>query len=37
MEYHKIIHLLDNTLNHPTKIKTKAYNTNSQIKFKLQC
>ena len=29
MEYHKIMHLLDNTLNHPTKFKTKAYNTNS--------
>ena len=45
MEYQKIINLLDNTPNQPTKFRTKnwieinddshgMYNTNSQIKFK---
>ena len=45
MEYQKIINLLDNTPNQPTKFKTKIWveingdlritcNTNSQIKFK---
>ena len=44
MEYEKIINLLDNTPNQPTKVRTKnwdkindshgTYNTNSQIKFK---
>ena len=45
MEYQKIINLLDNTPNKPTKFTTKnwleinddsrgTYNTNSQIKFK---
>ena len=45
MEYQKIMNLLDNTPNQPTKFKTKiwveinddshrTYNTNSQIKFK---
>ena len=45
MEYQKIINLLDNTPNKPTKSRTKhwlevnddsrgTYNTNSQIKFK---
>ena len=45
MEYQKIINLLDNTLNQPTKFRTKiwvkinddargTYNTNSQTKFK---
>ena len=45
MEYQKIINLLDNTPNQPTKFRTKnwveinddsrgTYNTNSQIKFK---
>ena len=45
MEYQKIINLLDNTPNQPTKIRTKncveindeergTFNTNSQIKFK---
>ena len=45
MEYQKIINLLDNLLNQPTKSMTKnwveingdsrwTYNTNSQIKFK---
>ena len=45
MEYKKIINLLDNTPNQPTKFRTKSwvevnydscgiYNTNSQIKFK---
>ena len=45
MEYQKIINLLDNTPNKPTKFRTKnwveingdsrgTYNTNSQIKFK---
>ena len=45
MEYHKIIYLLDNTPNQPSKFKTKnqveisdgsyeAYSTGSQIKFK---
>ena len=46
MEYPKIINLLDNTLNQPSKFRTKnwvdindddsgTYNTNSQIQFKL--
>ena len=46
MEYQKIINLLDNTLNQPTKFTTKnwikvnvgsygVYNTSSQIKFKI--
>ena len=44
MEYHKILNLLDNTPNQPSKFKTKncveiknsqgAYTTNSQINFK---
>ena len=45
MEYQKIINLLDNTPNQPTKLRTKnlveindesrgRYDTNSQIKFK---
>ena len=45
MEYQKIINLLDNAPNRPTKFKTKdcveinddtrgMYNTNSQFKFK---
>ena len=45
MEYQKIINLLDNTPNQPTKFRTKSsaeindaergkYNTNNQIKFK---
>ena len=45
MEYQKIINLLDNTPNQPTKFRTKnwveindekrgTYNTNSEIKFK---
>ena len=45
MEYQKIINLLDNTPNQPTKLRTKnwveindeshrVYNTGSQIKFK---
>ena len=45
MEYQKIINVLDNTPNQPTKFRTKnqveinndvhgTYNTNSQIKFK---
>ena len=45
MEYQKIINLLDNTPNQPTKFRTKnwvetnddargTYNTNSQTKFK---
>ena len=45
MEYQKIRNFLDNTLNEPTKFKTKnmveindeecgRYNTNSQIKYK---
>ena len=45
MEYQKIINLLDNTPNQPTKFKTKIWveingdlritcNTNCQIKFK---
>ena len=44
MEYQKIINLLDNTPNQPTKFRSKnwveinddargTYNTNSQIKF----
>ena len=47
MEYQKIINLLDNTLNQPSKFRTKnwveitddslgTYNTNSQIKFKIK-
>ena len=46
MEYPKIINLLDNTPNQPSKFRTKnwvdindddcgTYNTNSQIQFKL--
>ena len=46
MEYQKVINLLDNTQNQPTKYRTKnwveindeehrAYNTKSQIKFKI--
>ena len=46
MEYQKIINLLDNALNKPTKFGTKnwveinddsrgTYNVNSQIKFKI--
>ena len=45
MEYQKVINLLDNTPNQPTKFRTKnwaeisdeshgVYNTDSQIKFK---
>ena len=45
MEYHKIINLLDNTPNQPTKFRAKnqveindearkTYNTNGQIEFK---
>ena len=45
MEYQKIINLLDNTPNQPTKLETKNWleinddahrtnNTNSQVKFK---
>ena len=45
MEYQKIINLLENTSNQPSKFRTKnlveindesrvTYNTNSQIKFK---
>ena len=45
MEYHKIINLLDDAPNQPSKFKTKnwveindalrgTYNTNAQIKFK---
>ena len=45
MEYRKLINLLDNTPNQPTKFRTKnwveinddargTYNSNSQIKFK---
>ena len=48
MEYQKIINLLDNTPNQPSKFRTKnwveinddsgeTYDINSQIKFKLQC
>ena len=34
MVYQKIIKLLDNTLNQPTKFRTNGtYNTNIQIKF----
>ena len=47
MEYQKIINLLDNTPNQPSKFRTKnwveitddslgTYNTNSQIKFKIK-
>ena len=46
MEYQKTINLLDNTPNQPSKFRTKnlvdindesrgAYNTNSQVKFKV--
>ena len=46
MEYQKIMNFLDNTLNQPTKFRTKncveihddlrgTYNTNSQTKFKI--
>ena len=45
MKYHRIINLLENTSNKPTKFRTencvrinddsrRTYNTNSQIKFK---
>ena len=45
MEYQKIINLLDNTSNQPSRFRTKnwieindesrgTYNTNSQIRFK---
>ena len=35
MEYQKIINLLDNTANQPTKFRTRTQvNTDSQIKFK---
>ena len=44
MEYQKLINLLDNTRNHPSKFRTKnwvgindargMYNTNNQIKYK---
>ena len=45
MEYQKLINFLDNTLNQPSKLRTKnwveinddsrgTYNTNSQIRFK---
>ena len=48
MKYQKIINLLGNTPNQPSKFRTKNWiekndescgtcNTNSQIKFKLQC
>ena len=48
MEYQKIINLLDNTPNQPTKFRTKDWveinddtrgtcNINIQTKFKLQC
>ena len=48
MEYQKIINLLDNTLNQPTKFRTKnwieinddsrgLHNINRQINLKLQC
>ena len=48
MEYQKLITLLNNTTNQPIKFRTKnwieinddacgTYNTNSQIKFKIQC
>ena len=47
MVYQKITNLLDNTPNQPSKFRTKSwveindnargtYNTNSQIKFKLE-
>ena len=46
MEYHKIINLLDNKPNHPSKFRTKNWveinddapgtcNTNTQIRFKI--
>ena len=46
LEYQKIINLLDNTLNQPTKFRTKdcvemnddgrrMYSTNNQIKLKI--
>ena len=34
MEYQKIINLLDNISKQPSKFRRKAYNTNSQTKFK---
>ena len=48
MEYQKIINLLDNKPNQPSKFRVKnwvevndylcgMYNVNSQIKLKLQC
>ena len=49
MEYQKIIRLLDNTPNQPTKFRTKknrveinddariTYKSNSQIKLKFEC
>ena len=48
MKYQKIINFLDKTPNHPTRFMTRnwleikydacgTYNTNSQIKLKLQC
>ena len=48
MKYQKIIYLLDNTPNHPSKSRTKNWvkinddphgmsSTNSQIKFKVKC
>ena len=48
MEYQKILNLVDNTPNQPTKFRTKnwfeinndsreRYSTISQTKFKIQC
>ena len=48
MEYQKIVNLIDDASNQPSKFRTKnwveindesrgRYNVNSQIKFKLQC
>ena len=48
MEYQKIVNLSDNTLDQPSKFRTKnwveindeskeSYGTGSDIKFKLQC
>ena len=48
MEYQKMINLLDNTSNQPSKFRTKnwfeindqsrgMYSTGSDIRFKLQC
>ena len=48
MKYQKIINLLDNTPNQPTKFRTKnqveindesrrTYNSNDQIRFNFQC